>query len=457
MSEGLGTLLRRAVVVKDREVAALLLSFAYHFLVLAAYFVIRPIRDEMGVAAGAANLPWLVTGTLVGVLLVHPIFTTLVARYPRRTFVSWIYRFFILNLVVFFVLFRTSDPAEQVWIGRAFFIWTSIFNLFIVSVFWSFMTDVYQPSQGKRLFGMIAVGGTVGAITGSSITAFLASYLGPINLLLVSAVLLELAGRISFALEGHELRVQEAAEDDPEIEGDETRLAEPAGLRQREVIGGGVLEGVQHVLRSPYLLGIAALMMFFTVVSTFLWMHLNFLVEDAYANDPVGRTRLFALMEVATQTITLVVQLFLTGRILKWFGIGLALAFLPLVSLVGFGILATAPVLMVAVVFQVLRRAANFGVQRPAREVLYTVLPRVDKFKSKNFNDTFVYRAGDQVGAWSHLGLAWLGLGLSGIALVMVPFSAVWLGLALWLGYRYRDFGATGGRREAAVAGATSG
>jgi ATP:ADP antiporter, AAA family len=446
MKSGVGSLLRRAVVVKDEEVAALLLSFTYHFLVLAAYFVIRPVRDEMGVAGGAANLPYLVTGTLVGMLFVHPLFTSLVSKYPRRTFVSWIYRFFILNLVVFFLLFRVADPEQAVWIGRFFFIWAAVFNLFIVSVFWSFMADVYQPSQGKRLFGMVAVGGTIGAITGSTITAFLASYLGPVNLLLVSAVLLELAGRASRGLERQEGRVQEVAEDDPEIVGRETAHATEAAVRQNEVIGGGILDGIRHVVRSPYLLGIAALMMFFTVVSTFLWMHLNFLVEAAYPDDSVGRTRLFALMEMATQSITLVIQLFLTGRILRWFGIGLALAFLPLVSIVGFGILATAPILLVAVVFQVLRRAANFGVQRPAREVLYTVLPRVDKFKSKNFNDTFVYRAGDQVGAWSHVGLGWLGLGLSGIAFAMVPFSMAWLVLALWLGRRYRDYGATGGR-----------
>jgi ATP:ADP antiporter, AAA family len=451
MSTNVASLLRRAVVVKDKEVAALLLSFTYHFLVLAAYFVIRPIRDEMGVAGGVQNLPYLVTGTLIGMLLVHPIFTGLVSRYPRRTFITWIYRFFILNLVIFFLLFTAADAAQSVWVGRFFFIWTSVFNLFVVSVFWSFMTDVYQPAQGKRLFGMVAVGGTMGAITGSSITAFLVSHLGPVNLLLVSALVLEVAGRTSRRLEGHERNLHEAAEEDPEIEGDETADASDPQVRQEEIIGGGVLEGVRHVAQSPYLLGIAALMMFFTVVSTFLWMHLMHLVEMAFPDDPEGRTRLFAQMEVATQSLTLIAQIFLTGRILKWFGIGLALAFLPLVSLVGFGILATAPILLVAVLFQVFRRAGNFAVQRPAREVLYTVLPRVDKFKSKNFNDTFVYRLGDQAGVWTHHAMmVWMGLGLSAVAFAMVPFSAGWLVLALWLGKRYRDHAVDprSGRRE---------
>ena len=166
--------------------------------------------------------------------------------------------------------------------------------------------------------------------------------------------------------------------------------------------------------------------------------------------DDVGQTRLFAVMEVVVQSLTLVTQVFLTGRILKWFGLGLALAFLPLVSMIGFGILATAPILMVVVVFQVLRRAMNFAIQRPTREVLYTVIPRADKYKAKNFNDTFVYRAPDQVGAWSYTAMGWVGLGLSGLALTMLPVSAVWLLLALWLGKRSREYGTVGSEGEMA-------
>jgi AAA family ATP:ADP antiporter len=201
------------------------------------------------------------------------------------------------------------------------------------------------------------------------------------------------------------------------------------------------MDGVLHVIRSPYLLGLAALIALFAIVSTFLYFHLIAIIEEAMAGDDAGQTRLFALMEVAVQSLTLITQVFLTGRILKWIGIGLALAFLPLVSMVGFGILATAPILAVVVVFQVLRRAANFAIQRPAREVLYTVITRADKYKAKNFNDTFVYRAADQVGAWSYTAMGWLGIGLSGLALAMLPVSVVWLFLALWLGRRYKGYG----------------
>ena len=195
MSSAIGSLLRRAVDIREDEVPAVGWSFLYFFLVLASYFVIRPIRDQMGVASGAQNLAWLFSGTLVGMLLLHPIFTWLVSRYPRRIFISWIYRVFILMLVTFYLLFTAADAAQGVWVGRIFFIWVSVFNLFVVSVFWSFMTDTYHSSQGKRLFGFIAVGGTIGAVTGSSITAVLVGLLGPMNLLLVSALLLELAGR----------------------------------------------------------------------------------------------------------------------------------------------------------------------------------------------------------------------------------------------------------------------
>jgi AAA family ATP:ADP antiporter len=442
VSTRVGRIIERAVDIRDDEVAAVGWSFAYFFLVLSSYFVLRPIRDQMGVASGAENLAWLFSGTLLGMLLLHPVFTWLVGRYPRRVFITWIYRVFILMLVAFFFLLRGANETQTIWIGRIFFIWTSVFNLFVVSVFWSFMTDTYHPSQGKRLFGFIAVGGTIGALTGSSITAVLVGWLGPINLLLVSALLLELAGRSARAFERHEAKLASAAAEDAEFA---SEVAIPAEVeteeKQAEVLGGGLLEGVAHVARSPYLLGLAALIALFAIVSTFLYFHLIAIVEDQMAGNDVGQTRLFAVMEVVVQSLTLITQVFLTGRILRWLGLGLALAFLPVVSMIGFGILATAPILVVVVVFQVLRRASNFAIQRPAREVLYTVVPRTDKYKAKNFNDTFVYRAADQVGAWSYDLMALAGFGLSALALTMLPVSLVWLFLALWLGKKYRDYG----------------
>ncbi len=387
--------------------------------------MLRPIRDEIGVAGGVEKLAWLFTATLVAMLVVHPLYTSLVARLPRRRFVPLIYRFFLLNLVLFFVLFRVTD---SVWVGRVFFIWTSVFNLFVVSVFWSLMADLYHPTQSARLFGLVAVGGTLGSVMGASLTSGLSHFLSAATLLLVSAALLEIAAWSARAVDGQADNLASAGWHG-ELD------ATPSKERQ---IGGGVLDGIRDVVRSPYLLGIALLLLFFTITSTFLYFQQADIVGRVFKTDRAARTRLFANMDLAVNVLTLLTQIFLTGRVLRWFGVGLALAFLPLLTLAGFGVLATAPVLAVLVVFQVVRRASNFAIQRPAREVLYTVLPRSEKYKAKNFNDTFVYRLGDQTGAWAYAAIGWLGFGLSALAITMVPLSALWLLLVLWLGARYR-------------------
>lgn len=430
---------RNAVDARPGEGAALLWSCAYYFFVLCAYYVLRPIRDEMGAAGGVDNLAWLFTGTLGAMLLVQPFYGGLVAKLPRRRFVPLTYRFFILNLVVFFALLKVADATQSVWIGRVFFIWTSVFNLFVVSVFWSFMADIFRPGQGKRLFGIVAVGGTVGAVLGSTITTALAKPLGSINLLLVSALILELAARASNALDEREPLLR-AADATPDADASPREIAAAAeGSNADTVIGGGVLDGVKHVLRSPYLIGIAVLMLCFTIASTFLYFQQVDIVAQAFADDRDARTRTFGLIDLAVNILTLVTQLFLTGRVVKWFGVGVTLAFLPVVTLIGFAVLGVSPVLPVLIVFLVIRRAGNFAIQRPAREALYTVLPRSDKYKAKNFNDTFVYRLGDQMGAWSYTWMGVFGLGLSGLAFSMVPLSAAWLALALWLGRRYKE------------------
>lgn len=431
-SGGLSVRLRNAVGAREGEGAVLLWSTAYYFLVLCAYYVIRPIRDDIGAASGAEKLAWLFTGTLAGMLLAHPLYTALVSRLTRQAFISWAYRFFILNLIIFYLVFRNADPKQAIWAGRIFFIWTSVFNLFVVSVFWSLITDVFRPGQGKRLFGFVAVGGTLGAMLGATITTTLINVLGPVNLMLVSALIIELAVQASRILDKHEAGMRAAALAEGEPEG-------AAGARDasKEVIGGGVLDGIKHVFSSPYLFGIATLIMFYTISSTFLYFQQADIVARVFKDNPAERTRVFGAMDIAVNGLTLLAQLFLTGRVMKWLGVGFALAFLPLLTLIGFGALGAAPVLWVVVCFQVARRAGNFAIQRPAREALFTVLPRTDKYKAKNFSDTFVYRVGDQVGAWSYTAMAVFGLGASGLAFTMVPFSALWLVLTVWLGRRY--------------------
>lgn len=414
--------------VRPHERRALGWSLLYIFSVLSAYYVLRPIRDEMGVHGGVQNLPWLFTGTLLAMLAASPLFALAVKRLPRVRFISATYRFFGANLLAFAVLFALATPEQNVWLGRAFFIWVSVFNLFVVSVFWALMVDVFDSEQGKRLFGFLAAGATLGAIAGSTITATLVRELGATTLFFASIVLLEVAvlavRRLSRLSDSLTRRQESAKEEAP--------------------IGGSVLAGITHTLRSPYLLNVCVYMLLFTTLSTFLYFQQATIARD-YFVERAARTSFFAQVDLAVNVLTLSVQLLLTARLLKKLGVALVLGILPLVSVIGFAALAMAPVIAVVVAFQVLRRAANFALARPARELLYTVISREDKYKAKTFIDTVVYRAGDQVGSWSYLLLSTLGLGIAGVSVVAVPLAALWLGVALWLG-----------RRQAQAAGAAA-
>ena len=411
-------LVQRAVDVKADEVRALGWSCAYFFFILSAYYIIRPMREEVGVAGGVRNLPWLFTGTLTAMLLVHPPFATLVAKFPRRTFVPFANRFFAANLVIFYVLLRTIPPENAIWAGRVFFVWTSVFNLFVVSVFWSFMADVFTAPQGKRLFGFIGFGGTLGGIAGSAATAWLAPLTGPVNLLLLSVVLLELSTLAVRRLSAV------------------SRLWSATRSRSSDhdaVIGGGTFTGIRQALSNPYLLGIGAYMLLFTIGSTILYFQQAAIADAAYS-DPGRRTAFFARIDLAVNILTLLTQVFLTGRIVKALGVAVTLTLLPALSIIGFVTLGIAPTVAAFVVFQVLRRAGEFAVARPTREVLYTVMSREDKYKAKNFIDTFVYRAGDQIGAWTMAGLTALGITVSSVAFSAAPLALVWLGIGWWLG-----------------------
>ncbi len=418
--------LQRIVEIREEEVRVVFLSSAYFFLLLTSYYIIRPVRDEMAVAGGVENLAWLFTGTLVGMLLAHPLFTALVARYPRKVFIPVAYRFFATNLLLFFVLLKLVPEGGYVWVGRIFYNWVSVFNLFVVSVFWAFMADIFRSEQGKRLFGFIGVGGTLGAILGAGLTATLARVLGPVNLLLLSALALELAVQAVRRL-GHWVREREL-EGEPELE---------RSGAEEEPIGGGVLAGITGTVRSPYLLAIVLYMLLFAVTNTSLYFHQAEIVSRSFG-DPAERTAFFARIDFLVNVLVLVTQTFLTGRIIRWVGLGVTLALLPALSMAGFTGLGLYETVAVIVLFQTFRRAGNYAVMRPAMEVLYTVVSREEKYKAKNFIDTFVYRAGDQIGAWSYTLMGWMGLGLGAIALVNVPVSLAWLVVGLGLGWAQR-------------------
>jgi AAA family ATP:ADP antiporter len=291
----------------------------------------------------------------------------------------------------------------------------------VVSVFWSFMSDLFRAEQGKRLFGFIAVGATVGGIVGSTVTSSLVELVGASTLLLVSAASLELAVWIV------RLLIRDEA------------TQRPSGQPREQPIGGGALDGIKAVLRSPYLLAVCGYMMLYTITSTLLYFQQAEIVPAVLGDDRAARTAFLARIDLAVNVLTVIVQTTLSGRIMRRLGIGLSLALLPAVTLAGFVGLALAPGLAVLAVFQVLRRSSNYAVARPSREVLYTVLPRDEKYKAKHFVDTFVYRAGDQVGAWSYAGARALGLATTGIAVAAVPVSLIWGAISLWLGRRQRQ------------------
>ena len=402
----------------------------YFFFLLAAYYILRPIRDQAAVAGGVYNIPWLFTATLTAMLLVNPVFSALVVRFTRRHFIPISYRFFTFNILLFFFLFLYFDAGEAIWIGRIFYVWTSVFNLFVVSIFWAFMADTFSTNESKRLFGLIAVGGTLGGIAGSALTATLSEAVGPVYLLLVSAVFLELSVQCFRRL------VKQKALTDHDSAAEvvqENKVGLPPGEDPYAPMGGKITAGISNILKSAYLSGISGYILLYTVLSTFLYFQQAQLF-NSFFTDAAARTAAFAKVDLAVNSLTLLTQLFLTGKIIKKFGVGISLALLPMVCIIGFLWMSFAPGIIALIILQVLRRSSNYAVSRPARETLFTVMSRENKYKAKSFIDTFVYRLGDQLGAWSWAGLSAAGLGVAGVSLAAFPVGIFWFAIALWLG-----------------------
>ncbi len=439
-------LLQKIVDVRANELRALGLAFVFNFVVLGSYYVVRPIRDDIAATGGIETLPWMYTGTLVTMLVANALFSAIVARMSRRRFIPIAYRFFMANLVIFYVLMHTLTPAQNVWVGRAFYVWVSVFNLFVVTLFWAFMTDVFNSEQAKRLFAFISVGGSIGAIIGPIITVTLVKKLGAANLILVTAAMLEAAPWCVKFFPTEFARHPEPQPRNPVEATSKLAPRDPStALRSarddrtaEQPIGGGILAGITHVIRSPYLLGICGFVLLYTVTTTFSYFQQTEITGHQF-QDRNARTAFFAQLDLVVNTLTLVLQLLITGHLMKRLGVGITLVTMPLLSMIGFLALGFAPTLGLLAVFQVARRATNFGFTRPAREVLFTVLRREDKYKAKSLIDTFVYRTGDQIGAWSYSGLRALGLQLTGISFVAVPLTALWCALCFWLGKKQSE------------------
>jgi ATP:ADP antiporter, AAA family len=404
--------LSRIVPATREERAAALWSFAYFFTLLAGYYVLRPLRDQMGIAGGVKNLPWLFTATFVTLLVAQPLYGALVARVSRARFIPIVYHFFVCNLILFWVLLNLD--IEAAIMARIFFVWVSVFNLFAVAVFWSFMADLFNSEQGKRLFGFIGAGGTAGALLGPTITILLSVPLGPINLILVAVVFLELAVFCVYRLERAATR--------------------QAGLHSAEKnIGGGSLDAVSDLVRSPYLMGVAAWVGLLSYAATIIYFEQAHIVSEAVKTAGL-QTRIFASIDLAVNLLTVTTQLLITGHVLRRVGTGIAAAALPTVYIVGFAVLAVMPTLAVVVTVQVVQRWMHFAIANPARQLFFTVVSRGEKYKTKNFIDVVVYRGSDALSGWIFDSLQGLGLKLGAIALCSLPVVVGWFVLSIGLG-----------------------
>ena len=404
--------LERAVPATPTERAAALWSFAYFFTLLASYYVLRPLRDQMGIAGGIKALPWLFTATFVTLLVAQPLYGALVAKLPRARFIPIVYHFFAANLALFWLLLTLG--VETVIVARVFFVWVSVFNLFAIAVFWSFMADVFTSEQGKRLFGFIGAGGTAGGLLGPAITIGLSVPLGPTNLLIAAVVFLELSVFCVHRLEG-------------------TANARRGEHRDERPIGGSAFAALPEFFRSPYLFGVGVWVSLLSFGATILYFEQANIVS-ASVHGAGEQTRIFASIDLAVGLLTLATQVFATGRLLKRFGTGATAGALPAVYVAGFAALALAPILAVVVAVQVAQRWMNFAIANPARQVFFTVVAREEKYKAKNLIDVVIYRGSDALYGWVFDSLQALGLKLAAIALCALPVMGGWLILSAALG-----------------------
>lgn len=368
--------------LERHEAGAVIAGFGMFFLLFGGLFMLRPVRETMGVAGGVDNLPWMFTAVFVGMLLAMPLFGWVAARVARRRILYWVFGYFAAMLLLF-----TAGMAilqEDPWLARGFYVWYSVFNLLAISVAWSVLVDVFAIGQAKRLFALMAAGASLGGLCGPLLADRLVTPLGHAGLLAVSALCLTASALAAS-------RVQHWRDRHP--------LPADAEVPRQQPLGGNPFAGVLDVLRSPYLMGIAVFMLLLATLNTFLYLRQAELVAEMFP-DATRQTQVFARIDIVVQALSLLAQLFVTGRLAQRLGVSVLLAGVPLLMTAGFLWLALAPTFAVFVVVMVARRAGEYAFIRPGREMLYTVVPPEQKYKAKNFNDTVVYRGGDAISAW---------------------------------------------------------
>lgn len=435
----LARLLKTVAAVEALEVKAVLLSMLYFLFLFGSYSVIKPVRDAMGTVYGVKHLQELFTVTLIASLVFSPLYAGLASRMKLSTFLPWVYGFVAMTILVFYAMF-VSGRYQDRWIAAAFYVWVSTFNLLIISVFWTFMADIFSRAQAKRLFGFIAAGGTIGGIVGPAIATFLAKDVGNNGLMLiaaggfaVTAVLVSLLAKEKEKLLAHGGEVQKTT------------------LNHR--LGGNPLDGFVLLFRSPYLLLLALFLLLMTWISTIVYFQLGDLITKAF-DSKEARTQAYATIDLVVNSLAVLVQLFGTGRIIQRFGVQTGLLVNPIIMVIAFLAVAFSPVLMILGGIQIVRRVAEYAVAKPTREMLFTVVDQESKYKAKNVIDTVVYRFGDFSSAW--VSAAVLPYGVTGLAVFGVITSVLWFPVAYVLGKRYesvRSGDLVGGKTSAAASG----
>ncbi len=404
--------------IRRHEVIPTIVAGVFFFCVLTALMVVRPAREALGMQRGIEAIRWLFYVTVAVTFAVNPLFGLLVSKFRRMVFISATYLFFAFGLFIFYCLLVMAPAHVGQTSGQIFYVWFSVFNLFATMLFWALMTDRFSLDQSERLFGAVSIGGTLGAIFGPWLASILAKPMGTPFLLLVAALFLILAVSAAWLLT--QLQDEQIASSQP-------------GQTRDAVIGGSAWEGLLTVIRSPYLLGISAYVLIVAIIATFIYFTRLQMVA-ALGVDTDTRTAAFAQIDLISQIATLLLQAFVTSHLMKRFGVPFTLALLPICVALGFIGLAIFGSLAALIALDATFRAVQRGVMRPARETLFTIMPRSERYKSKAFIDTFVYRGGDVVGAQTEGLLSRLGMGLTGLASFVVPLTLLWMALGIWLG-----------------------
>ncbi|MCR6627882.1 MAG: MFS transporter [Pseudoxanthomonas sp.] len=424
---GVAGWLARLFNVRDHEAPVVGAGLAMFFLLFAGYFMLRPIRETMGVAGGVDNLQWLFTGTFVATLVVLPLYGWIASKVARRRIVPWVFGMVVASLLAYGAAMLATP--DDVWLARTFYIWVSVINLLMISLAWSVLADVMESHEAKRLFALIAAGASLGGLAGPLLTTLMVKPLGHGGLMLVSAVLIGASAATATWL--HRWR---------------DRHPLPAGAssseqRQRP-LGGNPFAGATAVFRSPYLLGIAFFVLLLATVTTFLYFEQAKLVAERFTSKE-EQTQVFGLIDTVVQTLAILSQLFITGRIAQKLGVGVLLVAVPVIMAGGFLWLALSPVFAVFVVVMVVRRAGEYAFVRPGREMLYTVVPAEQKYKAKNFIDTVVYRGGDALSGWVKRALDVLAEHPAAAMFLGAGVAAAWAVTGVALGRRQKRLEAT--------------